>query len=194
MVRVNFRLLFLIESDLQSFLKYCDNLRQWNKQTVVEIYRWYFIITMKLLNHFIKFKWYLSVNCFQANWALMQLLKVDNIHIQLFQQSCQRRIFRSLFEQCIQENSVNKETCVLKEKQNVSTIAVIHLFFLMGIFLKYLWLIPNILKWQDCKIFTKLVSSQTPSRSSHQRGSVKKGVLKNLRDFTGKHLRWTLGL
>ena len=35
------------------------------------------------------------------------------------------------------------------------------LFFLMGIFLKHLWLIPNILQWQDCKILTKLVSSQT---------------------------------
>ena len=31
------------------------------------------------------------------------------------------------------------------------------LFFLMAIFLKHLRLIPNILKWQDCKIFTKLV-------------------------------------
>ena len=61
-------------------------------------------------------------------------------------------------------------------------------FFLMDIFLKHLWLIPNILKWQDCKIFTKLVPSQTPSRSSHQRCSVKKGIFKNLQNFTGKHL------
>ena len=30
------------------------------------------------------------------------------------------------------------------------------LFFLMTIFPKHLWLILNILKWQDCKIFTKL--------------------------------------
>ena len=35
------------------------------------------------------------------------------------------------------------------------------LFFLMGIFLKHLWLIPDILKWRNCKIFTKLVPSQT---------------------------------
>ena len=48
------------------------------------------------------------------------------------------------------------------------------LFFLIDIFLKHLWLIPNILKWQNCKIFTKLVPSQTPSRSSHRRCSVKK--------------------
>ena len=68
------------------------------------------------------------------------------------------------------------------------------LFFLMNIFLKHLWLIPNILKWQDCMIFTKLVSLQTPSRSSHQRRSVEKGVLKNLRNFTGKHLYWNLFL
>ena len=39
----------------------------------------------------------------------------------------------------------------------------------------------NISKWEDCKIFTKLLSSQTPSRSSHRRVSVKKGVFKNLR-------------
>ena len=62
------------------------------------------------------------------------------------------------------------------------------LFFLMAIFLKYLWLIPNILKWQERKIFTKLVPLQTPSRSSHRRCSVKKGALKNLWNFTGKHL------
>ena len=68
------------------------------------------------------------------------------------------------------------------------------LFFLMAIFLKHLWLIPNILKWQDCKMFTKLVPLQTPSRSSHQRSSVKKDVLKNLRNFKGKHLYWSLFL
>ena len=68
------------------------------------------------------------------------------------------------------------------------------LFFLMGIFLKHLWLIPNILKWQDCKIFTKLVPSQTLLRSSHRKCSVKKGVFKNLRKFTGKHLCWSLFL
>ena len=65
------------------------------------------------------------------------------------------------------------------------------LFFLMGIFLNHLWLIPNILKWQDCKIFTKLVPSQTLLRSSHWRCSVKKGAFKNLRKFTGKHLCWS---
>ena len=48
----------------------------------------------------------------------------------------------------------------------------------MGIFLKHLWLIPNILKWQNCKIFTKLVPSQNPSRISHRRCSVKKIFLK----------------
>ena len=31
----------------------------------------------------------------------------------------------------------------------------------MGIFLKHLWLIPNVLQWHDCKILIKLVSSQT---------------------------------
>ena len=52
------------------------------------------------------------------------------------------------------------------------------LLFLMGIFLKHIWLIPNILKWHDCKIFTNVVPSQTPSRSSHLRCSVKKVFLK----------------
>ena len=50
------------------------------------------------------------------------------------------------------------------------------LFFLMGIFWKPLWLIPNILKWQDCKIFTKLVPPLIPSRSSLRRCYIKKGV------------------
>ena len=62
------------------------------------------------------------------------------------------------------------------------------LFFLMGIFLKHLRLIPNILKWHNCKIFTKLVPSLTPSRSSHRRCSIKKCVLKNLRNFARKHV------
>ena len=66
---------------------------------------------------------------------------------------------------------------------------VYSLFFLMGIFLMHLWLTE---KWQDCKIFTKLVPSQTPSRSSHRRCSVKEGVVKNLQNFTGKHQRWSL--
>ena len=44
----------------------------------------------------------------------------------------------------------------------------------MGIILKHRWLVPNILKWQDCKIFTKLVPSQTPCRSSQRKCFVKK--------------------
>ena len=39
-------------------------------------------------------------------------------------------------------------------------------------------LIPNILKWQNCKIFAKLVPSQNPSRISHRRCPVKKIFLK----------------
>ena len=48
----------------------------------------------------------------------------------------------------------------------------------MCIFLKHLWLISNILKWQDCKTFIKLVPSQTPSRTSQRKCSVKKIFLK----------------
>ena len=65
---------------------------------------------------------------------------------------------------------------------------------LMVIFLKHLWFIPNILKWQKRKIFTKLVPLQTSSRSSQQRCSLKKDVLKNLWNFTEKHLYWSLFL
>ena len=64
--------------------------------------------------------------------------------------------------------------------------------FLMGIFLKHLRLIPNILKRQSCKIFIALVPSQNPSRKSHRRCSVKKDILKNLQNFSGKHLCWSL--
>ena len=56
----------------------------------------------------------------------------------------------------------------------VATIAVIHHFSQWASF----WSIC------DCKNFTQLFPSQTPSRSSHRRCSVKK----NLRNFTGKHL------
>ena len=70
----------------------------------------------------------------------------------------------------------------------ISAFSICMTIPLMGIFLKHLWSIPSILKWQDCKIFTKLLPSQTPSRSSHRRCSVKKVVLKNLRNFTGKYL------
>ena len=55
------------------------------------------------------------------------------------------------------------------------------LIFLMGIFLKHLWLIPNILKWQNCKIFIRLVPSPPEV-------FCKKDILKNLQNFTGKHL------
>ena len=66
---------------------------------------------------------------------------------------------------------------------------VYSLFFIMSIFLKHLWLIPNILKQQSRKIFTKLAPSPSPSRSSHRKCFVKKGVLKS---FTGKRRCWSL--
>ena len=66
----------------------------------------------------------------------------------------------------------NKKNDKLSNNRNYS------LFSLMAIFLKHLWLIPNILKWQNCKIFTNLVHSQNPSWISHRRCSVKKIFLK----------------
>ena len=52
------------------------------------------------------------------------------------------------------------------------------LFILMGIFLKHLWLIPNILQWQDCKILIKLVSSQTLPEAATRGVLLKKVFLK----------------
>ena len=85
------------------------------------------------------------------------------------------------------------QTSKTRETINVQQLRLF-IIFLMGIFLNHLWLIPNILKWQDSKIFTKLVPSQTLLRSSHRRCSVKKGVFKNLQKFTGKHLCCSLFL
>ena len=76
---------------------------------------------------------------------------------------------------------------------NVSTIAVIHYVSKWASYW-HLWLIPNILKWQECKIFTEPVPLQTPSRSSHRRCSVKKSALKNLRNFTGNFIKKSLQL
>ena len=75
---------------------------------------------------------------------------------------------------------------------NLSTIAVIHYFFLMGIFLKHLWLIPDISKWQNCKIFTNVAPSQDPSRRGHRKYSVNKDMLNNLQNLSGKHLYWSM--
>ena len=46
-------------------------------------------------------------------------------------------------------------------------------------------------KWQNCEFLSIFV---TKDRSSHQRCSVKKGVLKNFEKFTGKHLCQSLFL
>ena len=54
------------------------------------------------------------------------------------------------------------------------------LYFSKNIFLKHLWLISDILKWQSCKILIKLAPSQTSSRSSHQRRCSLKKVLLNI--------------
>ena len=48
------------------------------------------------------------------------------------------------------------------------------------------------IKMTELKDFTKLVPSQTPSRNSHRRKNKKKDILKNLQNFTGKHLCWSL--
>ena len=66
---------------------------------------------------------------------------------------------------------------------------VYSLFFIMTVFLKHTQLIPNILKRQSYKIFTKLAPSLTPSRSSHRKCFVKNGVLKS---FTGRRRCWSL--
>ena len=48
---------------------------------------------------------------------------------------------------------------------------------------------------QGCKIvlfLKKCISSHRRCRSSHQRHSIRKGVLKNFANFTGKYLHWSL--
>ena len=55
----------------------------------------------------------------------------------------------------------------------------------MSNFLKHLRIIPNLLKRQSCKIFTKLTSSPTPSRSSHRKCFVKKVFLKVSQEDAG---------
>ena len=77
--------------------------------------------------------------------------------------------------------NVSKKT---RETINVLTIAVIHYFSQWAPF----WSIC------DCTNFTKLVPLQTPSNSGHWRFSVKKVVLKNLQNFTGKQLCWSFFL
>ena len=80
-----------------------------------------------------------------------------------------------------------------REMINVSTIALIHYFSWWSSF-RSICDTSNILKWEDCKIFTKLVPLKTPSSSSHQKCSIKKGIPKNLLCFTRKHLCWSLFL
>ena len=46
-----------------------------------------------------------------------------------------------------------------QEKRQRFSNRGLSLFFLMGIFLNNPWLISNILKSEDCKIFTKLLPS-----------------------------------
>ena len=50
----------------------------------------------------------------------------------------------------------------------------------------------NQLKVMLILVITQLTREECPFRSSHQRCSVKTDVLKNLANFTGKHLCWSL--
>ena len=61
----------------------------------------------------------------------------------------------------------------------------------MGIFLKHPWLIPNIFKWQDCKIFTEQVPSLNPSGISHRRCSVKK-IFLQIYYISRENMCWSL--
>ena len=84
----NFRLLRVIETDLKSFLRYCDKLSPWNKQTVIEYYGTLLhndheIIKWLHKDSGLRFKWFRSFNCFQAYWALAQFLEADNIYISI---------------------------------------------------------------------------------------------------------------
>ena len=66
------------------------------------------------------------------------------------------------------QNRIDYYNIKTRETINVSTNVVVHYFSQ--------W--PSFWSVCDCKNFTKLVPSQTPSRSSHRRCSVKKLFLK----------------
>ena len=92
----------------KSFLRYCDNLRQWNKQIVVEHYR-----SVRQNNHEIviisyRFKWFRGVNCFQTTCTLAPLFKVDYIYILIISLNNQAADgeFLHLYLKSVQENSV----------------------------------------------------------------------------------------
>ena len=97
--------------------------------------------------------------------------------------SIERKISEALYIRTLKPTSNVKEIST-RESINVSTIAVGHLSERSVIVSKYV-------KMTGWKRFTKLVPSQTLLRSSHRRCSVKKGVFKNSRKFTGKHLCWS---
>ena len=78
-------------------------------------------------------------------------------------------------------------------RKTMNVYSITHFFFFFNGHLSEASVIDSkYIKRRNCKIFTKLVPSQTPSRSSHQRWTGKEDILKNLQNFTGKHLRWSL--
>ena len=70
-----FRLLFLTETDLKSFIMYCNKVRQWNKQIVVEHYRSVFHNNYEIIRLIYKDLNDSEVFCFQTNWSLAQVFK-----------------------------------------------------------------------------------------------------------------------
>ena len=76
------------------------------------------------------------------------------------------------------------KTNLTRETINVLTIAVIHYFSWWSSSEAFL-IDSKYIKWQDYNIFTKLVLSHSPSKSSHQRCSEKKVFLK-LREISRK--------
>ena len=53
-------------------------------------------------------------------------------------------------------------------------------------------LLTSVIRLNEISIIEKLTTMPVPDRSSHRRYSVKKGVLKNFANITGKHLCWSL--
>ena len=114
---------------------------------------WHFIIIMKSYNEFMKIlKWFQSANCFQANWALTQLFKLDNTCISIISIKLLMVSFRSLFEKCIQEHSVYKQ----KGEDTLSNISFRH--FTKHQFNAY-FITFNLISWNSYRICKKETST-----------------------------------
>ena len=117
-------------TDLKSFFKCYDKLLQWNKQTVVEHYRFvlhndFLIIIMKWLHRYSNDTEILTV--FKKT-ELSRCCPKQIIHeFQLLQRSCRWRAFRSLFKGTLMQIWKSGNIFVFTWKQYVEDFTLKHL-------------------------------------------------------------------